>query len=55
VSINPALLADVFVVAMPTPIDNAKRPDFTALEKASATEGAALIIRAAGVEASLAS
>jgi len=31
--------ADVFVVTVPTPIDSAKRPDLTPLEKASATVG----------------
>jgi len=48
-SSDPALLAqaDVFVVTVPTPIDNAKRPDLTPLEKASATVGAALKARAA--------
>ena len=35
-------LADVFVVTVPTPIDSAKRPDLTPLEKASATVGRAL-------------
>jgi UDP-N-acetyl-D-galactosamine dehydrogenase len=39
--------ADVFVVTVPTPIDNAKRPDLTPLEKASATVGQALKARAA--------
>jgi len=34
--------ADVFVVTVPTPIDSAKRPDLTPLEKASATVGFAL-------------
>ena len=43
-SSDPALLseADVFVVTVPTPIDAAKRPDLTPLEKASATVGRAL-------------
>ncbi len=43
-SSDPALLAeaDVFVVTVPTPIDSAKRPDLTPLEKASATVGRAL-------------
>lgn len=36
------LEADVFVVTVPTPIDAAKRPDLTPLEKASATVGRAL-------------
>ena len=40
--------ADVFVVTVPTPIDRAKRPDLTPLEKASATVSAALAARAAG-------
>jgi UDP-N-acetyl-D-galactosamine dehydrogenase len=46
---DPALLAeaDVFVVTVPTPIDSAKRPDLTPLEKASATVGRALQERAA--------
>ena len=41
---DPAQLAqaDVFVVTVPTPIDSAKRPDLTPLEKASATVGLAL-------------
>ena len=41
---DPAQLteADVFVVTVPTPIDSAKRPDLTPLEKASATVGRAL-------------
>jgi UDP-N-acetyl-D-galactosamine dehydrogenase len=38
--------ADVFVVPVPTPIDSAKRPDLTPLEKASATVGTALKARA---------
>jgi UDP-N-acetyl-D-galactosamine dehydrogenase len=38
--------ADVFVVTVPTPIDSAKRPDLTPLEKASATVGRALMARA---------
>ena len=38
--------ADVFVVTVPTPIDSAKRPDLTPLEKASATVGWALKARA---------
>ena len=43
-SSDPARLAeaDVFVVTVPTPIDSAKRPDLTPLEKASATVGRAL-------------
>jgi UDP-N-acetyl-D-galactosamine dehydrogenase len=46
---DPALLAeaDAFVVTVPTPIDSAKRPDLTPLEKASATVGKALKARAA--------
>ena len=39
--------ADVFVVTVPTPIDSAKRPDLTPLEKASAGLGRALQARAA--------
>jgi UDP-N-acetyl-D-galactosamine dehydrogenase len=39
--------ADVFVVTVPTPIDSAKRPDLTPLEKASAAVGRALKARAA--------
>jgi len=48
-SSDAALLAgaDVFVVTVPTPIDSAKRPDLTPLEKASAAVGAALKARAA--------
>lgn len=38
--------ADVYVVSVPTPIDSAKRPDLTPLEKASATVGRALKARA---------
>jgi UDP-N-acetyl-D-galactosamine dehydrogenase len=46
---DPALLvqADVFVVTVPTPIDSAKRPDLTPLEKASITVGQALRSRVA--------
>jgi UDP-N-acetyl-D-galactosamine dehydrogenase len=46
---DPDLLAqaDVFVVTVPTPIDSAKRPDLTPLERASATVGQALQARAA--------
>lgn len=46
---DPTLLAaaDVFVVTVPTPIDSAKRPDLTPLEKASDTVGQALKARAA--------
>ena len=45
---DPALLAeaDAFVVTVPTPIDTAKRPDLTPLEKASATVGRAIRLRA---------
>jgi len=39
--------ADVLIVTVPTPIDSAKRPDLTPLEKASATVGQALKARAA--------
>jgi UDP-N-acetyl-D-galactosamine dehydrogenase len=39
--------AEVFVVTVPTPIDSAKRPDLTPLEKASITVGQALRARAA--------
>jgi UDP-N-acetyl-D-galactosamine dehydrogenase len=38
--------ADVFVVTVPTPIDSAKRPDLTPLEKASSTVARALRLRA---------
>ena len=38
--------ADVFVVTVPTPISKDKRPDLTPLEKASATVGQALKLRA---------
>jgi UDP-N-acetyl-D-galactosamine dehydrogenase len=46
---DPSLLsaADVFIVTVPTPVDRSKRPDLTHLEKASATVGAALKVRAA--------
>ena len=43
---SPLAEADVFVVTVPTPIDSAKRPDLTPLEKASATVGLALKARA---------
>ena len=39
--------ADVFVVTVPTPINSAKRPDLTPLEKASSAVGRALQARAA--------
>jgi len=45
--------ADVFVVTVPTPIDSAKRPDLTPLERASATVGLALKARAAAGAQSL--
>jgi UDP-N-acetyl-D-galactosamine dehydrogenase len=47
-SSDPAVLAEaeVFVVTVPTPIDTAKRPDLTPLEKASALVGHALKERA---------
>lgn len=47
---DPAQLADadVFVVTVPTPIDSAKRPDLTPLEKASVAVGRALLLRADG-------
>ncbi len=35
-------VADVFIVAVPTPVDDAKRPDLSILERASATVGAAM-------------
>lgn len=38
-------MADVFIVTVPTPIDSAKRPDLTLLEKASITVGRALRAR----------
>lgn len=38
--------ADVFIVTVPTPIDNTKRPDLVPLEKASFTVGRALRARA---------
>jgi len=38
--------ADVFIITVPTPIDSAKRPDLTPLEKASVTVGRALQARA---------
>ena len=38
--------ADVLVVTVPTPIDSAKLPDLTPLEKASAAVGRALRLRA---------
>lgn len=44
---DPAALAvaDVFIVTVPTPIDSAKRPDLTPLQKASETVGLALKAR----------
>ncbi len=39
--------ADVLIVTVPTPIDSAKRPDLTPLEKASITVGRAFQARAA--------
>ncbi len=45
--------ADVYVVTVPTPIDSAKRPDLSPLERASATVGRALKARAAGGATSL--
>ncbi len=39
--------ADVFIVTVPTPIDSAKKPDLTPLQKASSTIGKALKTRAA--------
>ncbi len=45
--------ADVYIVTVPTPIDSAKRPDLTPLERASATVGQALKARAAGGATSL--
>jgi UDP-N-acetyl-D-glucosamine/UDP-N-acetyl-D-galactosamine dehydrogenase len=46
---DPAELAaaDVFIVTVPTPVDGAKRPDLSPLEKASAMIGGALKARAA--------
>lgn len=38
--------ADIFIVTVPTPIDNAKRPDLRPLEKASVSVGYALKARA---------
>jgi len=43
--------ADVFLITVPTPIDSAKRPDFTPLLKASASVGEALKMRAACLDA----
>ena len=37
----------MFIVTVPTPVDGAKRPDLTSLEKASAMNGGALKARAA--------
>ena len=37
--------ADIFIVTVPTPIDNVKRPDLNSLRKASQTVGKALIER----------
>ena len=45
--------ADVFIVTVPTPIDSAKRPDLTPLEKASTTVGRPLQSRAAQGASSL--
>jgi UDP-N-acetyl-D-galactosamine dehydrogenase len=45
---DPLMLAfaDVYVVTVPTPIDTAKRPDLSALEKASTTVSLAMKLRA---------
>lgn len=43
--INVLAEADVYIITVPTPITLAKRPDFTPLEKATATVGKALQIR----------
>lgn len=47
-SCEPADLAraDVFIITVPTPIDDAKRPDLGPLERASAMVGRALALRA---------
>jgi UDP-N-acetyl-D-galactosamine dehydrogenase len=47
-SSSPQMLAeaDVFIVTVPTPIDAARRPDLSALHKASLTVGQALKLRA---------
>ena len=43
--INDLAAVDIFIVTVPTPIDKAKRPDLTLLEKASQTVGLALRAR----------
>lgn len=50
---DPAVLAtaDVFIVTVPTPIDRAKRPDLTPLQRASVTVGQALAARLARQQA----
>jgi UDP-N-acetyl-D-galactosamine dehydrogenase len=47
---NPDVLstADIFIVAVPTPIDSAKQPDLSALISATKTVGMALHIRSKG-------
>ena len=45
--------SDVYIVTVPTPIDSAKRPDLTPLERASTTVGRALKARASGGATSL--
>lgn len=43
-TLDPAVLAgaDIFIIAVPTPIDAARKPDFTSLVRASETVGAHL-------------
>ena len=43
--VNDLAAVDIFIVTVPTPIDKAKRPDLTPLEKASQTVGLALRAR----------
>ena len=46
---NDLVVADVFIVTVPTPIDNSKRPDLNPLIKASKTVGQALKSRASRI------
>ena len=39
---NIIINADIFIIAVPTPIDKARRPDLTALKKACQSVGKAI-------------
>ena len=51
--VNDLAKVDIFIVTVPTPIDKAKRPDLTPLEKASQTVGLALKSRCKSKQNSL--